>query len=245
MANPWFKFYGGEYLSDQKILRLTAAERSCWVTLLCYASQSNGVVQYLTESQLMAQAGIDFQEEEWRRTEGVLEKLQSLGMVSIREQKITVRNWKKRQETYLTNAERQARYRERHGNVTNKQQGSNTDVTEVTLDKNRKDKDKNKDTSEQGPLGKEINEIITLFEPVNPTFERFFSNKTQRSAVARLLKKFGKDKVTGMVSGLPDIISQKFAPKVTTPLELERDLGKLVAFYQQSSSTKPRGKAIV
>src|SRR3990167_308515 len=130
MANQWFKFYGVEYLGDQKILSFSSGERSWWITLLCYASQSNGVIRYLTEEQLMIQAGVNFQEEEWDRTRGILERLKKLGMLRLRNGIITVHNWKKRQETYLSNAERQAKYRERNEKVTGH-------VTKVTLEENR------------------------------------------------------------------------------------------------------------
>jgi hypothetical protein len=72
MANQWFKFYGMEYLSDPKMLTLTTAQRSCWVTLLSYASISElpGEVRYLTEEQLMLQAGVEFGSDEWKRTKG-------------------------------------------------------------------------------------------------------------------------------------------------------------------------------
>lgn len=130
MANQWFKFYGGEYLGDQKILGLSAAERSCWITLLCYASQSNGVIKHLNEERLMTQAGVDVQNDEWERTKGVFTHFRELGMIAIFEGKIRIRNWKKRQETYLTDAERAQRYRE-------KQKQRDGRVTKVTLEENR------------------------------------------------------------------------------------------------------------
>ncbi len=112
MANPWFKFYGTEYLADQKMLALNATERSCWVTLLCYASQNNGFVKHLSEVTLMQQAGVNFMEEEWGRTVGVFKRFAELDMVKIeKDGSITVRNWAKRQETFLTGAERTQRYR--------------------------------------------------------------------------------------------------------------------------------------
>lgn len=145
MATQWFKFYGGEYLSDPKMLALSACERSCWLTLLCYASMegNDGVVRYLNESQLMAQSGIHFEEDEWTRTKGVLEHLERLGMVRISNGEVTVLNWKKRQEAFLTNAERQARFREKNKIVA---LDSNADVTpqsnksNARIEKNRIEK---------------------------------------------------------------------------------------------------------
>lgn len=112
----WFKFYGGAYLSDPKMLMLTACERSCWLTLLSYASvaENGGIVKYLSEPQLMTAAGVSPMHEEWDMTVGVLAKFEGLGMVSLEKTgEIQVLNWAKRQESYLSNAERQKQYRER------------------------------------------------------------------------------------------------------------------------------------
>src|SRR3990167_6745915 len=115
MANQWFKFYGGEYLSDQKMLSLSACERSCWITLLCYASMNSGSVKHITEGQIMSQSGINPHLEEWNETLGVLEKFKRLGMIEIGGNIIRVKNWKKRQEVYSESWERVKKWRERHG----------------------------------------------------------------------------------------------------------------------------------
>ena len=114
MANQWFKFYGGEYLSDPKMLALTAAERSCWLTLLCYASMSgkDGAVRHLTEDILMAQSGVNPSQEQWNITKGLLKKFESLNIVSLTENCITIKNWSKRQEMAMTGYERTRKYRE-------------------------------------------------------------------------------------------------------------------------------------
>jgi hypothetical protein len=57
MVNQWFKFYGGEYLSDPKMDRLTVQERSCWLTLLCMGSQSSGIIKYLSPESLITKSG--------------------------------------------------------------------------------------------------------------------------------------------------------------------------------------------
>ena len=141
MANQWFKFFGGEYLSDPKIERLSPIERSCWVTLLCLASMNgDGIVEFLTVEVLLNKSGIQFDPyhpEEWEKALGVLVKFQNLKMIDLGDDGvITVTNWKKRQETSMTGAERVAKYRERL-----KQSISNENVTEnvtnVTLEENR------------------------------------------------------------------------------------------------------------
>ena len=99
----WFKFYGQDYLSDPKILSLSACERSCWVSLLAYASSSdNAMITFLSEEQLMIQAGVSPMHEEWDLTKGVLDKFQKLKMITLDNEMITLLNWHKRQEMNLT-----------------------------------------------------------------------------------------------------------------------------------------------
>lgn len=109
----WFKFYGQDYLSDPKMLSLSSSERSCWITLLCYSSvNDDGKITFMSEQQLMLQAGLDFTCDEWERTVGVFEKLKKLQMITIDDGVITVVNWQKRQEINLTGYERTKRYRQ-------------------------------------------------------------------------------------------------------------------------------------
>lgn len=117
MGNQWFKFYGGEYLNDPKMKSLTDSERSCWVTLMCYASTSSieGEVLYLNERQLMMDAGVDPQGEQWNKTVGVLKKFEQLGMAEVGSiGQIVITHWNDRQEgKNLTGYERIKRHRER------------------------------------------------------------------------------------------------------------------------------------
>ena len=79
----------------------------------------------------------------------------------------------------------------------------------------------------------EINNLIQEFLPINPTAQRFYANKTQRSALDRLLKQFGYESVLKLIRLLQKTNSKQFAPVITTPLELERDMGKLKAFVSK------------
>ena len=88
----------------------------------------------------------------------------------------------------------------------------------------------------EGEPSHEINQFINLFKEVNPNYERLFSNKTERACADRLIKKFGIEKMTSALQKLPGIISQPYAPKITTPYELEKNLGKLITFVEQSKN---------
>lgn len=87
----------------------------------------------------------------------------------------------------------------------------------------------------------EISRFIKLFETVNPSYEKFYGNKTQRAAASRLLKKYGFEKSAGMVKYLPIINADKYAKgKSITPLQLEDNLGLIVAHYNQQKNKKPK-----
>jgi len=84
--------------------------------------------------------------------------------------------------------------------------------------------------------GKEISEIIFLFKDINPCYEEWYGNKTQRGAIKWLIDKFGFEEVSNMVSALPAINAKEFVTKSTTPWELKKNLGKLKAHFNQSKA---------
>jgi DNA-binding MarR family transcriptional regulator len=90
--------------------------------------------------------------------------------------------------------------------------------------------------------GNEWNQLIDKFKPLNPTYEEFYKNTTERKALDYLVGKFGFEKVSGMLDKLPEITSQPYAPKITKPSELKRDLGKLIIFYKQSEKKVTENK---
>lgn len=144
MAQQWFKFYGGEYLSDPKIGSLTPQERSCWVTLMCLASTSTkeGIVEFLTVEVLLQKSGIQFDPyhpEEWDKCLSILSKFERMSMIKTNDAgNIEMLNWSKRQETFMTQAERAKAYRERKKSDEN----VTAHVTNVTLEKSRVEKNR-------------------------------------------------------------------------------------------------------
>ena len=241
----WFKFYGGEYLSDPKIMSLSPAERSCWVTLLCLASTNddnndNGIVRYLTEERLMIFAGLDTSMEEWEKTKNILEKFKSLGMIQNDNGEITLRNWQKRQETSLTPYERVKRYREKKKKETVDNKNGNDRLDKIRLDKKRKDI-----TSIATPsVAEPINEFLGLFKEINPSFEQLYANKTQRASAQRLLVKFGFEAMKRTITVIEKTNGMQYAPVITTPLELEKLGGKLKAFLTKEKQESLKNKII-
>ena len=88
--------------------------------------------------------------------------------------------------------------------------------------------------------GHELNGIMDLFRTVNPTHYTFFGNKGQRAALQRLIRNFGSEKVRKMIEVISQTNGKMFAPIITTPYELEKNLGKLVAFVKKEQEKEKR-----
>lgn len=94
-------------------------------------------------------------------------------------------------------------------------------------------------TETPGVSGKEIAEVISLFKDVNPSsYGKWYNNTTQREAISRLLEKFPIDQLARAIAVLPQTNQQKYAPVITTPLQLEDKMASLKAFIQKSKPTK-------
>ncbi len=94
------------------------------------------------------------------------------------------------------------------------------------------------ETSEKSSDVSGINLLIEKFKPINPSYERLFANITQRKALERLTKKYTPEKVGAMIDALPGIVSQKYAPQISTPAQLENKLGQLLIFIKQNKQQK-------
>lgn len=95
----------------------------------------------------------------------------------------------------------------------------------------RKDKE-----SSNGVPSQDIQSFIYSFKGINPSYEQLFKNTTERSSSERLISKYGIEKMLKTTEQLPYIILQPYAPRITTPYELERNLGKLIAFISQNKA---------
>lgn len=110
----WFKFYGQDYLTDPKMISLSLAEKVYWLTILCLASNSDdGVIDHLTEDNLKMIAGVKPNDPEWSSHKSIFDTFVGLNLIRLNGSSIEVVNFKKRQESNLTGAERTANYRER------------------------------------------------------------------------------------------------------------------------------------
>jgi len=84
---------------------------------------------------------------------------------------------------------------------------------------------------------KEITEIFSLFEKINPTIQ--YGNKTQRSAVTELLDKIGFQKLVKIVEYASKVQGEKYSPVITTPCHLREKLSQLMVYYKKQETKKP------
>jgi len=86
----------------------------------------------------------------------------------------------------------------------------------------------------------QINEFITFFEEVNPSYETLFRNKTERKASEEMIQKFGIEKLKPIVEiVLPKMLADKYSKgKSTKPTEMQRNLGLIKAWVEQNQNKK-------
>lgn len=118
--------------------------------------------------------------------------------------------------------------------TTGRGQKRDTTIEDNTIDNNTI---KDKTILSAKADGKEINLLIEKFKPINPSYEKLFANKTQRSVLEKMSEKYGFEKLGRMIDALPEIVNQKFAPRISTPCQLEDKLGQLLIFINQNKKT--------
>ncbi len=110
-----------------------------------------------------------------------------------------------------------------------------------------KEKKENTDTITVASDGttKDIPEIIDLFKEVNPSYRTLFARKNQREAVARMLVIYPRPQLDRVIEVLAQTNTHRYAPVITTPIQLEANMGKLKAFIQGERSKSGKGKEIL
>jgi uncharacterized phage protein (TIGR02220 family) len=182
--SKWFKFYGQDWLTDAKVIRLSGEYRLCYLTLLCLraALPEPGPVVLMDEDSLLDIAHIandpSAEHNPYEVAQGCLAKFEQMGMITMITNdnghlEITIKNWEKRQEQNLTGYERLKRHRNRRktlsqANTQDDNADDNvSDNTVITLEENRREKkriDKKKVNKE-----KESSEVADFLEFYNKT----------------------------------------------------------------------------
>ena len=93
--------------------------------------------------------------------------------------------------------------------------------------------------------GKELADVMNEFKAVNPSAYLLFGNTTQRKALDRMIHLHGEEQMRAVIKILPEANKQKYSGlSITTPVQLENNLGKLLAFVQKQGDLG-KGKSII
>lgn len=114
---------------------------------------------------------------------------------------------------------------------------SNTEEDLVLRRTNEEEAGRGK-TSTEILQGNQWNELIDPFQRVNPMWRTFYKNKTERHALQVLVTEMGFEKVKWLVEHLKEVVSKPYAPKISKPTELLRDIGKLMVYWEQGKQSK-------
>jgi DNA-binding Lrp family transcriptional regulator len=86
--------------------------------------------------------------------------------------------------------------------------------------------------------GQKINELLKEFEEVNPTIN--YGNKTQRKVLEDMVNKWGYEKTLNTIKASNKIQCKKYAPTITTPIQLKNKLGELLVYYKKETNNQPK-----
>jgi len=91
-----------------------------------------------------------------------------------------------------------------------------------------------------------INLALEGFKDVNPSYSKtLYPNTNQRKAMGRLIKQHGLEKIQSVIAFLPKSNTSRYAPTITTPLQLEAKLGDLFAWAQKQKDSGRQRKGIL
>lgn len=97
----WFKFYGQDWLTDAKVLKMTPKDRLCFIVLMCLAGANDTeIITNYTEESIVHLAAVS-------PNSGCLKRLSEMGLIVVSARgDIKLKNFHKRQAINLTNYER-------------------------------------------------------------------------------------------------------------------------------------------
>ncbi len=128
---------------------------------------------------------------------------------------------------------------------TNQTPTTHQPVNTYTRIKNKEYKNNNILASDDAGIVKtDTNRLIGLFEPINPEFNKFYSNKTERKALEEMVEKYTYQKMENLLNQLPSIVVQQYAPSITSPSQLQKKMGALLQFLAKQKST-PQSKSAI
>lgn len=105
-------------------------------------------------------------------------------------------------------------------------------LADVKPEENSIEENRTEQNSISSEQSSQVNKIMDIFYKFNPLTN--YGNTTQRRAIQDLLVKFSLDELEAIVKYALSISAEKFAPVITTPLQLKNKMGELIAFKQRA-----------
>lgn len=257
MANQWFKFYGMDYLNSPTIHLLNSFERSCWVTLMCYASTKDNKIEFLNEDTLFDKSGI-CNVVQRDATRGVLDKFVRFKMIKIDGDLISLNNFEKRQEYTMTSTERSRIFREKQrGNqeIATKLQrkatksnarNANATLEEKRIEENRIDINTQQQVVDDG-IEKQISEVINqMAKNIDPKNARFYGHKVQREACKFVIQTYGYEVVLDFIESYKNAKGKiNYLPSITSPIELRDKWVKVLDSVEREKVSFLKKKKVI
>lgn len=144
----WFKFYAQDFLSDTKMSHLLPLEQLAWIYCMALAAveEKDGLIPFCKEETIKLKMGILPTDDGWKSLKGIFKIFKNMNMIEFTPRGTHVGNhvgialthFRGRQGANLTPSEKMARYRAKKES----NESYPSEVTKVTLDKSRVDKNR-------------------------------------------------------------------------------------------------------
>jgi len=85
----------------------------------------------------------------------------------------------------------------------------------------------------------QVQKVLEIFYKINPTLN--WGNKTNRSAAAEMIKKFGLDATLKMAQQIVDVQGEQYAPVATNPYKMKEKLAEFKIYFdkEKNNGKKP------
>lgn len=81
-----------------------------------------------------------------------------------------------------------------------------------------------------------VNDALSLFKEINPSYKNLYPRKTQRAAAKRLLDAHGLEGLKGLVGFIREHQGEKYFPAIGTPCQLEDKWASLQSFAKRNTT---------
>lgn len=106
------------------------------------------------------------------------------------------------------------------------------------------DSKSNIDNTSAPSAGKLGNELIDLFQHLNPSYKRLFMRKPQHEAAERLVELHGFEKLSRIIAFIQVRRVDRYCPPITTPVQLEEKWAQLEIYAAKLKDQKKPVKIV-